>query len=75
MKERARQLGGYLTLESSIGQGTSLAAVIPLSGQPFNGTVSDRVRRGRASLIQASANPAAEEEATLATEKANRVSI
>jgi two-component system sensor histidine kinase UhpB len=32
MKERARQLGGYLTLESSIGHGVTIDAVIPLDG-------------------------------------------
>jgi len=33
MKERVRQLGGQLTLESARGQGVTLIAVIPLGGQ------------------------------------------
>jgi signal transduction histidine kinase len=74
MKERARQLGGHLTLESSPGQGTSLAAVIPLSGPAFNGAGNGRARAGKASSIQGSAIPVAEEEAPLATEKASRIS-
>jgi signal transduction histidine kinase len=33
IKERVRELGGQLTLDSAVGRGTALVAVIPLSGQ------------------------------------------
>ncbi len=33
IKERVRELGGQVTLDSTIGQGTALIAVIPLSGR------------------------------------------
>ncbi|HWE48723.1 MAG TPA: sensor histidine kinase [Bryobacteraceae bacterium] len=36
MKERVRQLGGQLMMESSAGQGVTLAAVIPLGGLPVD---------------------------------------
>jgi len=75
MKERARQLGGHLTLESSIGQGTTLAALIPLSDQPIDGAANDWARTGKASARQGTANRAVAEETKLATEKASRVSI
>ena len=43
MKERARQLGGYLTLESSSGQGVTLDAMIPLEGQGIGDVENDGV--------------------------------
>jgi signal transduction histidine kinase len=45
MRERASLLGGYLVVESFMGQGTQIVAALPLSDQPLERRRYDRHRR------------------------------